>query len=138
MALISIRRDPTRKDIIVFGILLTVFVAILGGFLWLQTESLPAAIWVWLLGGTICAGYAIIPAIRRPIFIFWSLVTFPIGLIITTILLAVIYYGLLTPLGLAARLVRGDPLQRRHQPAADSYWTERPESDSVDRYFRQF
>ncbi|TYB41835.1 hypothetical protein [Actinomadura chibensis] len=38
------------------------------------------------------------------------------------VLAVLVYYLVVVPVGLAVRLVR-DPLRRRPDPAADSYWT---------------
>lgn len=40
-------------------------------------------------------------------------------------LLAVLYFGVLTPIGLVARWVREDPLSRGWDPQRTSYWVER-------------
>ena len=49
------------------------------------------------------------------------------------------FVGLLfTPIGLAMRLVGRDPLRRRFDRQASTYWIKRPEQDETGRYFRQF
>ena len=49
-----------------------------------------------------------------------------------------IYYLVLTPVGLLLRIRGYDPLNRKFQPRADTYWVERETSVDTDRYFRQF
>jgi hypothetical protein len=65
-------------------------------------------------------------------------VGFPIGWTMSHLLLAVTYFGVLTPVALFFRLVGRDALCRRFDRAASSYWTARPLPPDVDRYFKQF
>ena len=52
--------------------------------------------------------------------------------------LLLVYYGLVTPIGLVFRLMGRDPLQRRFDRALDSYWIRRRSSLPAKRYFQQF
>ena len=52
--------------------------------------------------------------------------------------MAVLFYGVFTPIGLFFRLIGRDPLHRRFQPEADTYWVARRPATDVRRYFRQF
>jgi len=59
-------------------------------------------------------------------------------LVVSFVILAAIYYAVLTPIGLLMRLVGYDPMCRRRDANAASYWTSREPVDDVRRYFRQF
>ena len=50
----------------------------------------------------------------------------------------VIYYIVLTPIGLFLRLTGYDPMQRRFDRAAKTYWTPREQEEKTKRYFQQF
>jgi hypothetical protein len=76
--------------------------------------------------------------LTRIIYLGLILVTFPIGWAISMILLTAFYFLLLTPLGFIFRLLGRDPLCRRFDPDAKSYWLDRRETDSLDRYFHQY
>jgi hypothetical protein len=54
------------------------------------------------------------------------------------LLLAGVYYLLITPLGLVMRLAGRDKLEMRRDHQATTYWTPRPPTPKVSRYFRQF
>ena len=41
------------------------------------------------------------------------------------LVLVVLYFGVLTPIGLLARVVRADPLARTWEPERTSYWVDR-------------
>jgi len=81
---------------------------------------------------------AALPAALRPLYLGLSLLTFPIGVVMSIIVLGVIYYGMLTPVGIFFRLTGRDVLSRKLDPGLRSYWTRRTVNSGAKRYFRQF
>ncbi len=67
-----------------------------------------------------------------------SILAFPVGWLMSRVLLAVLYYGVLTPIGVLLRLGGRDPLERRFDREAWSYWRPRPPAGDATSYFRQF
>ncbi len=88
-----------------------------------------------LMGGLIGL---IRPRWLAPLFLGWRLAVFPLAWLVTLLVLAVIFFGLITPLGLWLRLRCRDLLQRRIEPEQDSYWEERPASTDPTRYLQPF
>ena len=79
------------------------------------------------------------PAFLRPIFVGWMVLVFPPGYIVSRILLAGVFYGLFTPLGLLFRITGRDALQHRLDRGEASYWKIKPKvTDDVRGYFSQF
>lgn len=55
------------------------------------------------------------------------------------IVMRLLFFGVVTPIGVAMRLAGRDPLRRRHDPAASSYWIlRRPPGLSPVSMKRQF
>jgi len=84
---------------------------------------------VVVLGGVglalVVAGLFVPPA-ARAFHKGWMRLAAVLGYVNSRVLLAVTYYGLMTPYGIVSRLVRRDPLGRRRRAAeGESYWTER-------------
>ena len=52
----------------------------------------------------------------------------PIGWTVSHLMMGVVYFAVVMPIGLVSRLVRGGALHRRPDRAARSYWIERPQS----------
>jgi hypothetical protein len=77
------------------------------------------------------------PPLIRPVFVAAMALTRPIGHVISILLMGLIYYGFITPLGLAFRLAGRDSLALR-RPAVDSYWIPKLQPTSVTRYLRQY
>jgi hypothetical protein len=78
------------------------------------------------------------PALVRPVYVAATVLTFPLGWVMSRLLLAALYYGVFTPLGLLFRLLGRDALRLRPCPQQASYWTAKPAPADVSRYFRQF
>ena len=138
MAVIEIHRNPSRQDLLWFGLLLPVFFAIVGVLVWRRTGSLPPATAVWTSGGTVTALFALWPASRRRIYVGWMYAVYPIGWTVSHLLLGVVYFVVITPVGLALRALRRNPLERRVDRAAATYWVRHNPADSIKRYLRQF
>jgi Saxitoxin biosynthesis operon protein SxtJ len=88
-----------------------------------------------ILGGL--AGF-IKPALLRPIYVGWMVLVFPLGWAVSHLMLAVIFFGLFTPLALVFRRCRRDALSLRARPGLATYWTAKPAAERVSRYFRPF
>lgn len=67
----------------------------------------------------------------------WMLAAMPLGWGISHAFMLAVFGLVVTPLGLILRLVRYDPMQRRIEPEAESYWTPRKPPPDAKRYLRQ-
>ena len=62
----------------------------------------------------------------------------PIGWTVSHVVVSIVFYLVMTPIGLIMRMVGHDPMCRHLDPNASSYWMAyNPKADSA-RYFRQF
>jgi hypothetical protein len=78
------------------------------------------------------------PAWMRPIYVGWMVLAFPIGWTISQLMLAAMFFGLFTPIGLVFRLLGRDPLHRTRRTQLDSYWIPKPAPADLKSYFKQF
>jgi hypothetical protein len=78
------------------------------------------------------------PQWLKPVFLAAMLITLPIGLVVNEVILAICFFGLITPLAQIFRLMRRDALQRRLEPLAATYWEPHTQTTDANRYFRQF
>lgn len=78
------------------------------------------------------------PRLVKPLFVGLTVVTFPIGFVVSHVILALLYYAILTPFGLAMRAAGVDPMQRRFDPRATTYWEKKTPRTDVRAYFRQY
>lgn len=68
----------------------------------------------------------------------WMLAFLPVGWALSHILLGIVYYGVITPIGLFFKLAGRDLLSRKIDPSAKSYWIQRKNHNDSESYFRQF
>jgi hypothetical protein len=128
---------PSERELRWFGVLvLAVFAAVGGVVLW-RLESLRAAQALWGTGGAFALIYYAFRPLRRPLHASWMRLTSPLAWAVSHLVLAVIYYGIITPVAVVMRLFGRDKLERRFEPAVDSYWIARDPGEDTARYLRQ-
>jgi hypothetical protein len=138
MALIDINRNPSRRDLTWFGLLLIVFFGLVGALVFWRVQS-PIAAWIiWSLGTILGIVYFAVRPLRLPLYIGWISVFYPIGWTVSHLMLGIIFLLVLMPIGLLMRLWGYDPMQRQFEPKASSYWVSYAPHDDTARYFRQF
>ena len=76
------------------------------------------------------------PSLVRPIYVAWCVVAFPIGWLVSTTILVLLFYGMFTPIALVFRMMGRDALALR-RTKADTYWTPKPAARDPREYFRQ-
>ena len=135
--MLSAPRPPTCRDLFWFGLLLPVFFALLGAVARWGWQVPSVSMWIWIVGTAVAAIYWLIPPLRRPLYVGWVYAALPIGWTVSHLLLGIIYYIVITPIGLLMRLFGYDPLHRRFDRQAKSYWIRRDEPLDSQRYFRQ-
>lgn len=137
MALIELKTNPTARDLKWFGLILLAFFGVVGGIVWLRSGSLAIPRIIWGAGVVLAAIYYAIPPARKPMFVGWSYLTYPIGFVVSHVLLAVLFFGVFTTVGLVMRLFGYDPMRKTFDRSATTYWVRHEESADVSRYFRQ-
>jgi hypothetical protein len=78
------------------------------------------------------------PQAIRWLFIGATVAAFPIGWAVTQLMLAIMFYLLLTPLALVFRLKKRDELQLGRAPGRASFWTVRDKPPEPGRYLKQY
>jgi hypothetical protein len=78
------------------------------------------------------------PGAIRGVYVAAQVATFPLGWTVSHFLVAVLFYGVFTPLGFLFRLLKRDPLQRQRLPDRATYWTPKPAAAGVRGYYRPF
>jgi hypothetical protein len=138
MALIELRVNPTAKDLKWFGLILLAFFGLVGVLVWRAAGSLAWPRLIWGAAALVSLTYYAVRPLRRPMFIGWSYLTYPIGWVVSHLLMAVIFFGLFTVAGLLMRAFGYDPMTRRFDRRATTYWVKHEEHADVSYYFRQY
>ncbi len=91
-----------------------------------------------VLATTVGIAGLIFPARIRIVFVGATILAFPLGWLISHVLLALLFFGLLMPVGLAFRLAGRDPLLLKRPRGGESYWLPKPRPTNIRAYFNQF
>jgi hypothetical protein len=137
VSLIQARRDPGPRELRLFAIALPIALGVFGAWAAHGFGSLVWGVPFWLAAGLAAIAGALSPVARMWLYRTWTTVMAPVGHVLSWILLAVVYFGVVTPVGFILRLVRGDFLGRRLDPAASTHWSKPARHDDPERYFHQ-
>lgn len=135
--LIEINLSPATKELRVFSGLLIPF-AFFVGFLLGHYEWGKALSWWIGISFGVCGIVGLLrPAWVRWVYVVWIVSTFPVGWLISHLILVLVFYGMFFPIGLVAKCFGYDPLQLKNKQPA-SYWHDLKPVNHKDQYFRQF
>ena len=135
--MIAIQWNPSTKQLRQFaGIWFPAFCGLVGWSIGQKTGHWSGVEIGWVLAGLLSVGGLILPALIRPIFVGLILLTFPIGWVVSHLLLGLIFYGVVTPIGLILRISGHDPLQLK-KPSGNSVWKTSVGKTDATRYLRQ-
>jgi hypothetical protein len=138
MAIIQIDRHPSSRALRQFAGLFLVFFGVVGYLVLRRSGSVEAAAAIWAVALSVSSVGFVRPAAIRWVYVGMAYAAYPIGWVVSHVMLAVVLYLVLTPIGWALRLLGRDPLVRGFDPKTPSYWTPHRPAARIDRYFRQF
>jgi hypothetical protein len=78
------------------------------------------------------------PQGNRFLFVGLALLAFPIGFVLSYVILTTLFFVVIAPIGIFMRLAGHDPMHRSADPTADSYWRPADPMPPRARYFKQF
>ena len=105
-----------------FGLTTGAIIVVLFAFLfpWIfDMATMP--IWPWLIAGLLWVPALLIPRVLRSVYRTWMKFGHVIGWVNTRIILGVLFYVLVLPMGLIMRLFGKDPMARKVDKSASSY-----------------
>jgi hypothetical protein len=125
------------KEIRRFGIAALVFFGLLAGLGIWRAKPVPAVFFGILAAvGFLCL---VLPGPAAPLYRAWMAVAHRIGAALTTVVLTLAYYLVITPAALIKRIFGGRPLSLRPDPERESYWLDRDEpAQPVERFSKRY
>lgn len=128
---------PSTRTLRQFAVLWVVFFLGLAGWQWFRHDNGTAA--------AVLAAVSVVglwgcwrPGDLRPIFVGWMVLAFPIGWTVSVLLMAVLFFGVFTPISLLFRLTGRDFLNLKRNPAAETYWEPMALNTDPKSYLNQF
>ena len=147
MAVVEVNWKPGARTLRSFGWICLVALGAIGAWVYFRQSLLGFALSASAAHGTgyclwaaaaLCAVVAAVaPRALWPLYVTLTAVTLPIGLVVSHVVLALLFYGVFTPMALIFRVIGRDSLRRKFDPGAGTYWVQRRATTDVERYFRQ-
>jgi hypothetical protein len=78
------------------------------------------------------------PRANRLLYVGLSLLAFPIGFVLSYVIMGALYFLIIGPIAIALRLAGRDPMRRPRDPQAASYWTPARPARDKESYFHQY
>ena len=135
MKLVEMNWNPTDRQLRQFGMISLVALPLLGAFWGWGNVSVIAV--TAAIGAVLAIVGWVYPRGLKPVFVGLTLVTIPIGMVVGELAMAVVFFGLIVPIGLVFRLIGRDSLQRKLDRQADSYWQPKKQPRDAAAYLRQ-
>ena len=112
--------EVTKKTLRQFGLMVGgVFLLIgLWPFVWRQE---PVRLWAVVPGSLLAVAGLVVPTVLKQVYQGWMWVGHITGWVNTRIILGVLFYGVVTPMGLVMKLTGRDPMRRGYEPDARTY-----------------
>jgi len=144
--LVAIDLSPDDTKLKQFGFIALFAFAVLAALAWYERglfasvgeHKQQVAVALAALGGLSALLSLAWPRGNWPLYVGLTVVSYPIGFVLSYVILGVLFFGVIAPIGALMRALGKDPLTRQYDKNAKTYWSDarpaRPKSD----YFRQF
>jgi hypothetical protein len=128
---------PSASELRRFGLTVGGVFLVLGTLSWARDHTVAPQV-LWALGALLAVPGLVAPGVLGPVQRVWMRGATLLGEMNARIILTVLFYAVIFPIGFVLRRVR-DPLDRALGDGRASHWTRRPrEPFDPARYERQF
>jgi len=135
--------DFSREDTVkvgsekAFGIVFAVVFAIIG--LWPLIDGAPVRLWSLVVAGIFLVLAFLLPQTLRPLNLVWFRFGLLLHKVVNPLVMGFLFFSTVLPIAIILRMVGKDPLHRKFDAAAETYWIKRdppgPEPDSMRHQF---
>lgn len=129
--------ESGRRELRKFGITVGIVLGLLGGlFFWRGRDYY---FYFLILSEALLLLGLVVPILLKPIHKVWMTLALLLGWLMTRVILSVLFYLVVTLIGLLLRLLGKDVLELKFKRNGDSYWIPKKEMKSERRnYEKQF
>ncbi len=129
--------NPEPRQLRVFAATGLAIIFAIGVALWLGGgTTLTGAILLGILAAAGVAGL-VHPQSLRLVYVLSATLTAPIGWALSHLVIAVLFYLVITPVGLLMRASGRDPMELRKRRDDTSCWRKKSQPSGIDTYLRQ-
>ncbi|MEM7299055.1 MAG: hypothetical protein AAF391_12415 [Bacteroidota bacterium] len=140
MDLVNINWKPEKKELVDFGTAMGIGFPIIALIVWWLFSAPNVAIGLAAFGIVLFLLSRIYTPLVLPVYYPWMAVAMVMGTIISYLIVAFIYFIMITPLALFFKIRGRDSLDRSLDSDAESYWSEvdNQPDNKIEEYERQF
>ncbi len=115
---------PNKTELRTFGAVLILGFGCIGLLISWKGNN-PLAQRMWSISAAVGLLAILFPGLAKPFYWIWMGLGYVVGSIMSRIVLAIIFFGILTPLATVFRLAKRDVLRLKKKPQ-ESYWEDHP------------
>ena len=117
----KVKQAASMKELRSFGLLVGGVFSVIG--LWpMVIHGTSLRLWAVGVGGLLIASGGLVPHVLEPLYKGWMWIGHILGWINTRILLGIVFYGLITPIGIVFRLIGKDtPMRQAFSEESPTY-----------------
>jgi hypothetical protein len=145
--LVDINLNPDERTLRQFGIIALVGFGALAALAYyekllfsfgLGEARVPLAVTLAALGLLAALFSLLAPRLNRFLFVGLSLLAYPIGFVLSYLIMGALFFLIIGPVAVFFRLLGRDSMQRSYDPKASSYWSPAGPRRSKESYFHQY
>jgi hypothetical protein len=134
VALSQINLKEAKK----FGLILAFILLVIGTTHFFKGH-IRASAWLYSFSAVSFFIAALLPSFLMPVYIIFIKIAHVIGWVNTRIILCIIFYLIVSPIGLVMRLFKKSPLEKQIDKNKDSYWIKKEYiSKDIGHYEKAF
>ena len=139
MAIIDTNWNPSKKELRIFSALQILFFALVAFVIVRKhTETLDVPVMIVSVSAVVGILGMIFTPLIRVVYVVWMAILFPVGWVVSHVLMGIVFYLVFTPIAVLMRIVGYDPMKRKFEPDAKTYWVRRQPRSGTAHYFKQF
>jgi len=123
--------EISKKILRKFGVMVGGIFLLIGFWIYYSSQNFVCLIFLFI-GTMLLVSGLIFPTTLSLVYKVWMGLAFTLGWLMSRILLTILFYFVITPIGLLAKLVGKDFLDINYKLKRESYWIIRPENKKAD------
>jgi hypothetical protein len=135
---VDIDLHPRDRVLRQFAVAWLVIVGSLGVNHWLSRGNVRVGVVLLAVAMVVGTAGVLRPQAIRWIFVVASIAAFPVGWVVSQLMLLMIFAVVITPVALLFKIIGRDRLWRKRTPERKTYWKPKTPTHDVRRYLRQY
>jgi len=145
--LVEINFNPDTKTLRQFGVIAFIGFGILAALAYYEKlifsfglgEARTPVVTTFVALGSIALLFSLVaPKANRFLYVGLTLLAFPIGFVLSYVIMGTLFFVIIGPIALGFRLLGRDSMHRGYDPSAATYWSEVQPPRDKESYFHQY